>query len=70
MTKFFNILKKTPVFGPFLGAKIIFPENPAPSRTTSYKFLAPCQNLARTNDAISRNPWTDGKTEGRTDPIL
>ena len=70
MTKFFNILKKNLFFGPFLGAKIIFPENPALSRTTSYKFLAPCQNLERTYDAISRNPWTDGRTEGQTDPIL
>ena len=42
MTKFFNKLKK------------FFPKNPALSRTTSYGFLAPCQNLEKTNGTIPR----------------
>ena len=62
MTKFFNILKNTilKVFAhfwsifPILGAKKIFPENLALSRTTSYGFLAPCQNLEKTHDTIPR----------------
>ena len=54
MTQFFNIFKK-PVFGPFSQfwrQKNFFPENPALSRTTSYGFLASCQNLEKTNDKI------------------
>ena len=39
---------------PILGAKKNFLENLALSRTTSYGFLAPCQNLEETNDAIPR----------------
>ena len=78
MAKIFNIVKKTLFlthFPKFLG-KIFFPENPALSRTTSYGFLASCQNLEKTNDTIPRkhpdrqNGKTDGRTEGWTDPIL
>ena len=58
---------------PIFGAKFVFLENLAPSRTTSYGFLAPCQNLEKTNDTIPRKRpdrrRTDGRTEGRTDPI-
>ena len=76
MTKFSN--KKTPVFGPFwvlfpnFGAKKIFPENPALSRTTSYEFLATCQISEKTNDTIPRKRLdrrTDRRIEGWTDPI-
>ena len=58
MTKFFNILKKNPGFGPFLAhfpnfwGKKFFTENPALSRTTSYGFLPSCQNLEKTKDII------------------
>ena len=48
------------------GANKFFPENPALSRTTSYGFLAPCQNSEKTNDTIPRK-----RLDGRTDrPIL
>ena len=51
MTKFFNILKKNRVFVPFFpifgGKKKKNPENPALSHTTSYSFLASCQNLEK-----------------------
>ena len=50
---------------PILGAKV-FLENPALSCTTSYGFLAPCQNLEKVNDTIQRkcpdrrkNRWKD-----------
>ena len=36
------------------GAKNFFPENPALSRTTSYKFLALCQNSEKTKDTIPK----------------
>ena len=59
MSNFFN--KKTPgfwpIFGPFsqfLGQKKIFPKNPALSHTNSYRFVAPYQNLEKTNDTIPR----------------
>ena len=58
MTKFSNKFKKPyfwPILGPIfpiLGAKNIFLENPALSCTTSYGFLAPCQNLEKVNDTI------------------
>ena len=57
MTKFFHKFKK-PCFWsifPILGAKRIFPKNPALSHTTSYRFLAPCQDLEKSNDVIPRN---------------
>ena len=55
---------------PIFGAKTKFLENPVLSRTTSYWFLAPCQNLEKTNDAIPRkhpDRWKDGRMDGRTD---
>ena len=79
MTKCFNKFKKPcfwPIFGPFsdFWAKKFPPENPALSCTTSYGFLASCQNSEKTNDTtISRKRLgrrTDGRTKGRTDPIL
>ena len=70
----FNRFKKScfwPIFGSFskfLWQKV-FPENPALSHTTSYSFLAPCQNLEKPNDAmIQENVQTDkGWTEGQKD---
>ena len=68
MTKFFNKFKNL-VFSPFLpiflilGAKIFFLENPSLSRTTSNRFLAPCQNLEKTNNIIPKK--TPGQTEER-----
>ena len=76
MTKSFNKLRKNPVFGPLLihflkfWGKKIFSENLALSRTTSYGFLAPCQNLEKTNDKIPRKCRAEGQTESWTDPIL
>ena len=60
----FSINLKHPVFGPFL---VHFPnlggkEN---SRTISYGFLAPCQNLEKTNDTIPRK-YQDRTAEGWT----
>ena len=75
MTKFFNIFKKPcfwPIF-PIFGAKNFFLENPALSRTTSYGFLASCQNLEKTNDKIPRkhpDRRKDKGMQGQTDPIL
>ena len=46
-----------------LEAKNFFLENPALSRTTSYGFLATCQNLEKTNDTIPRK-CLDGRTDG------
>ena len=71
MTKFSNKFKKPcfwPIF-PIFGAKKIFLENPALSRTTSYGFLAPCQNLEKVNDTIQRKRL-DRWRERQTDPIL
>ena len=71
MTKFSNKFKKPcfwPIF-PIFGAKKIFLENPALSCTTSYGFLAPCQNLEKVNDTIQRKR-PDRRTEGQTDPVL
>ena len=74
MSTFFSIFKKPclrPMF-PIFGAKNIFPENPALSRTTLYGFLASCQNLEKTNDTIPRkrsDRRKERRTEGRTDPI-
>ena len=56
MTKFSNKFKKPcfwPIF-PIFGAKKNFLENPALPCTTSYGFLAPCQNLEKVNDTIQR----------------
>ena len=41
-------------FPNFGGKKIFFLENPALSHTTTYGFLAPCQNLEKTDDTIPR----------------
>ena len=71
MTQFSNKFKKLcfwPIFLPIFGAKRIFLENPALSRTTSYGFLVPCQNLEKDNDTIQRK-CPDKRMEGRTDPI-
>ena len=53
MTKFFNKSKKPSfrlifVHFPNFWDKKIFPENPALSRTTSYGFVEPYQNLEKT----------------------
>ena len=72
MTQFSNKFKKLwfwPIF-PTFGAKKIFLENPALSRTTSYGFLAPCQNLEKFNDIIQRkrpDERTKGEMVGRKD---
>ena len=72
MTKFFNKLKKScfwPISGlvsHFLGQNIFFPENLPLSRTTSYGFLEPCQNLEKANNSKK----TPRQTEGLTDPIF
>ena len=55
---------------PSFGAKIVFLENLAPSRTTSYGFLEPCQDLEKTNNTIPRkrpDRRKDGRTDGRTE---
>ena len=82
MTQFSYKSKKLwfwPIFGPFspfspfLGQKKIFLENPALSRTTSYGFLALCQNLEIVNDTIQRkrpdrqkDRGTEGQKDGKT----
>ena len=81
MTQFSNKFKKLcfwSIFGPFspfLGQKL-FSWKIWLSRTTSYGFLAPCQNLEKVNDKIQRkclDRQKDGRTdrmmEGRADPI-
>ena len=75
--KSFQYIKKTlflvqiwTIF-PILGAKIFFLENLAPPRTTSYGFLASCQNLEKNNDIIPRKcpgrHGTEGRKDGRKD---
>ena len=70
MTHFWSIFQ-------ILGAKTIFQENLARSRTTSHGFLALHQNLGKTNNTIPRkrpDRWTekrksgprDGRTDGKT----
>ena len=76
MTQFSNKFKKScfwPIFPHFWGKKN-FLENLALSRTTSYGFLAPCQNLEKVNDTIQRKcpdrqteGWTELWKDGRTD---
>ena len=67
----FSINSKNPVFGTSLvhfanfWGKNIFSRNPALTSTTSYGFLAPYQNLEKTNDNIPRKQmegWKDGQT--------
>ena len=68
MTQFSNKFKKLcfwPIF-PIFGAKNIFLENSALSRTTSYEFLAQCQNLEKVNDIIQRKRL-DRRKDGRKD---
>ena len=55
-----------PIF-PILGAKKFFLENPALSHTTSYGFLASCQNLEKTNDTIPRKCPDRQKDEWKDD---
>ena len=57
-------------FSAFWGANKIFLESLALSRTTSYRFLAPCQNLEKVNDTIQRKCldrqmeiWKAGRTD-------
>ena len=70
MTKSFNRSKKPclwPIFGPFsqiLGEKIFF-QKIWLSHTTSYGFLASCQNSEKTNNTNPRKQ-TDRRTDGRT----
>ena len=50
---------------PIFGTNIFFLENLVLLRTTSYGFLASCQNLEKTNDKIPRKRpdwWKDRKT--------
>ena len=69
MRKFFNKLKKPCCLAdvwstfPIFGAKKMFPENSGLSCTTSYRFLAPCQNLEKTNDKFQENAQTDRRTD-------
>ena len=61
------------LFSQFWGKKNFFSENMALSRTISYVFLVPCQISQKTYHAIPRKCLgrrTDGRTEGRTDPIF
>ena len=51
-----------------LGAKKFFLENVALSRTSSYGFLAPCQNLGKTNDTIPRK-CSDSRKDRRTERL-
>ena len=70
MTKFFNIFKKPcfwPIF-PIFWAKCFFWKIWL-SHTTSYGFLASCQNLEKTNDTIPRkcpDRWKDGRKDQQT----
>ena len=60
-------------FTQFRGKKKFSSENPAQSRTTLYELLAPCQISEKTYDTIPikyLDRRMNGKTEGRTDPIL
>ena len=79
MTKCFNKFKKTLFLAHFWSIFPIldvnfFPENPTLSSTTSYWFLAPSQNLDKTNDNILRKDLhrqngqkrTDGRMDRRT----
>ena len=51
-----------------LGENFFFLENPAMSHTTSYGFLAPCQNF-ELKMQFQENAQTDKRTEGQSDPI-
>ena len=62
MTKFFNKFKK-PVFFPFLVHYSNFWGQKFSLCTTSYRFLATCQNLEKANDTIPRKPWADRRMD-------
>ena len=47
------------------GAKEVFLKRPVLSHTTSFEFLATCQNLEKTNDPIPRKHPDRGK-DGQT----
>ena len=68
MTQFSNKFKKPcfwPIF-PIFGVKKVFQENLALSHTTSYGFVALCQNLEKVNDVIQRKrPYR--RKDGRKD---
>ena len=49
---------------PIFGAKNFFLENPVLSRTTSYRFLAPHQNLEKTNATVPRKRPDRQRMEG------
>ena len=74
MTKFFYKFKKPCFLARFwsifriFGKKTFFSRKSGSARLTSNGFLAPCQNLEKTNDTIPKK--TPGQTEGQTDPIL
>ena len=70
MTKFFNKFKKPCfcfIFGPF--SQFLGQKKNVLSHTTSYGFLAPCQNLEKANDIIPRK-CLPRQMEGQTEPIL
>ena len=72
MIKCFNKIRKPcfwSIFGPFSkfwGQNKKFLENPAMSSLTFYGFLATCQNLEKTNDAILKKR-PDRRKDGRKD---
>ena len=72
MTKFFNKLKNTLFLAHFCPIFLILGVNKLenPAGTTSYGFLAPCQNLEKTNDTIPRkrpDRHKDRRNDGGTD---
>ena len=68
MTKSFK--SKNPVFDPFLVHFPKFVKEIWLSDATSYGSLAPCQNSGKIMIQFQENAWTEGQTEGWTDPIL
>ena len=55
---------------PHFGGKKTFSWKIRLSHTTSYGFLAPCQNLGKANDTIQRkrpDRWKDERTGRRTE---
>ena len=72
MTKF-SINSKNPIFGLFLvhfpnfGGKKLFPENLSMLHTTSYRFLAPWQNLEKIMTQFKENPQADRRADRRMD---
>ena len=67
--KIFHYIQKTcfwPIF-PIFGAKNFFLENSALPCTTSYRFLASCQNLEKNIYNSKKNAQTGGRMDGRMD---